>query len=353
MSTDFEECLSKIRNNEHTLASREEHAVELGVILPLLRWADWDTEDLTQIYPQRPLPTLTNTGKVDFDLQIGGKSRIFIEGKRWNHPLRENVEEEQLREYCVAGKPDLAVLTNGRQWLFYLPPTKRKPKLRQFLALDIISDNDRDIEQSFRRFLSYESIQAIRTTCTAAKKLYDDHATTAVVLKGLRDAWNELVHDQEKLKDVLRHVTQDSDIQPSDDQLVKFLESSGNLVNVVDDRPSTGPRSLAKPRSFTLPEAGVTEPVTVKHWNELNHAICDLMYERHPDRFKVDVLGIPGGWFSESSQHGNQIGDTGIYVRWGGSAEIRTLCHRVVASFGYPEGSLTIEERGGNGSPGS
>ena len=69
MSTDFEERLSRIRNNEPTLANREEHAVELGVILPLLSWAGWDTGDLTQIYPQRPLSTLSNTGKVDFDLQ--------------------------------------------------------------------------------------------------------------------------------------------------------------------------------------------------------------------------------------------------------------------------------------------
>ena len=144
MSTDFEERLSRIRNNEPTLANREEHAVELGVILPLLSWAGWDTGDLTQIYPQRPLSTLSNTGKVDFDLQINGKSRVFIEGKRWNLSLGEG-EEEQLREYCVAGKPDLAVLTNGRQWRFYLPPTKRKPKLRQFLAFDITCDEEQGL----------------------------------------------------------------------------------------------------------------------------------------------------------------------------------------------------------------
>ena len=353
MSTDFEERFLKIRETESSLKYLDEKAVEFGVILPLLGCCGWDTADVRQVYPQKPLHTPSGRGMVDFDLQVGGQSRVFIEVKSWTHPLREDVEEEQLRIYCAAGKPDLAVLTNGRQWLFYLPPTKKKPKLRQFLTLDITTDEEQELEQNLRQFLSYESIQSIGRTRRAAKKLYDEHANTAVVLKGLRDAWNDLVHDREKLKDVLRHLTNDSDIQPSDDQLVKFLESSGSLINVVDDRGADGRRTLSKPRSFTLPGAGVTEPRAVKHWNELMLAICKLMSERNPDRFREVVLGI-SSWFSESAnsfRHSQLIGDTGIYVKWGGSEAIEKLCHLMVASFGYPEGSLTIETRGGGENP--
>ena len=351
MSTAFEECLSRIRSNEPTLANREEHAVELGVILPLLRWTGWDTGDLTQIYPQRPLPTLSNTGKVDFDLQINGKSRVFIEGKRWNLSLGDG-EEKQLREYCVAGKPDMAVLTNGRQWRFYLPPTKKSGKwtdLRQFLVLDLTEGQEKDLEESFRRFLAYSSIQSIRSTRNSALKLYREHISTTAVLKGLRDTWNELSNDKEKLKGVLKSLAHERDILASESQLERFLNSSGSLINVVNDGRATAKHKRIMPASFTFRADGkeVTEPV--RYWNELKLGVCKLMHERHPDTFRDVVLGMSSSWFSESANspsHPQQIGDTGIYVRWGGSGAIRNLCFSIMASFRYPEGSLTIDEKG-------
>ena len=78
-------------------------------------------------------------------------------------------------------------------------------------------------------------------------------------------------------------------------------------------------------------------------------AICNLMYERHPDTFREIVLSKLANWFSESDtdfKYYQPIGETGIYVKYGGSAAVRNLCHSIVASFRYPEGSLTIEEKG-------
>ena len=139
MSTNFEECIAKITSSASILNDLDERAVELGVVLPLLRCAGWDTEDLTQIYPQKPVSE-SRRDKVDYDLQIDGASRVFLEVKRWRYDLG-NAEEDQLRDYCLEGKPSLAVLTNGRHWRLYLPPLKPKSgknsDLRQFLGLDI------------------------------------------------------------------------------------------------------------------------------------------------------------------------------------------------------------------------
>ena len=86
--------------------------------------------------------------------------------------------------------------------------------------------------------------------------------------------------------------------------------------------------------------------IPVKKWNELVPNLCNLMYERHPDDFTSKLLGIKGNQFSESPDRGVPIGNSGIYVKvGGGSGAIRQLCSSIAASFGYPEGSLTIEER--------
>ncbi len=64
MTTTFEEQLAKIKAQASVLENLDDRAVELGVILPLLKQLGWDTEDLTQIYPQKRVP---GAGKVDYE----------------------------------------------------------------------------------------------------------------------------------------------------------------------------------------------------------------------------------------------------------------------------------------------
>lgn len=347
MSTNFEECIAKITSSASILNDLDERAVELGVVLPLLRCAGWDTEDLTQIYPQKPVSE-SRRDKVDYDLQIDGASRVFLEVKRWRYDLG-NAEEDQLRDYCLEGKPSLAVLTNGRHWRLYLPPLKPKSgknsDLRQFLGLDITREPLEVVKEKFKRFLSYDNVQFIRATRNAALKLHKERIGDATVRENLRNALTELATDKQKQKEALEVLAEHLGISANEAQLEQFLNSSGNLINVVDDGSNGVQKTVPKPRSFTLSAAGVTEPVAVKHWNELKHAICNLMCQRHPDGFKGKLLGMNGNWFSGSPERGDQIGDTGVYVKGGGSTAIRQLCHDIVASFGYPEGSLTIKEK--------
>ena len=162
MTKTFEEQLAKINGQASVLENLDERAVEVGVILPLLKQLGWDTEDLRQIYPQKPVQGAgPGTNKVDYDLQVAGASRVFIEVKRWRHDLTDE-DEIQLRDYCLTGKPSLAALTNGRQWRLYLPPlrTRRRgqdPELRLFHMLDV-SDQPEVVEASLKEFLAQDKM---------------------------------------------------------------------------------------------------------------------------------------------------------------------------------------------------
>ena len=121
----FETTLARIKSQKSILNSLDERAVEIGVVLPLLRQVGWDTENVSEIYPQH---RLSDDKRVDYDLQIDGESRILIEVKSWKNTLDDD-NERQLADYCRSAKPNkpkLAVLTSGRSWRLYLPPNQRK-----------------------------------------------------------------------------------------------------------------------------------------------------------------------------------------------------------------------------------
>lgn len=353
MTKAFEDQISKIKSQAATLETLDERAVELGVILPLLKRLGWDTEDMTQIYPQKVLP---NESKVDYSLQSNGSSRVFIEAKRWSHALTEE-DENQLRKYCLASKPDLAVLTNGRHWRLYLPPlrTRRRgqePELRQFLVFDI-TDEPREVEKNFRRFLAYDkmvSSSVVRKTVDDARGLFKEKQNHAAVMKGLVDAWNDLANDESVLSEIVTALAEKHGVQPNAVQVKQFLQQKGTLVNEVSDASGSKTQKHIRPTSFAIRRRGystIARPVAPKSWNKLLIDICLLMEDLHHENFRQTILGIPE-WFSESTEgfkFSRPVGDTGIYLKHGNTAEIRKLAPLVISKFGYPPESLTIEEK--------
>ena len=347
MTTTFEEQLAKIKRQASVLENLDERAVELGVILPLLKQLGWDTEDLKQIYPQKPVPD-ASASKVDYDLRVNGASRVFIEVKRWRHILNDE-DEDQLRGYCVEGKPSLATLTNGHQWRLYLPPSQRRP-IRQFLVFNITDEPDQ-VETNFRQFLARDKMltaSTVKKTVEDARARFKKHETNAAVMKDLAGAWNELANHEDALEGIVAKLAEIYRIQATTEQVKQFIRENETLVSLVSKPPKPKP---PRPTSFSLQvdgETPIVKPVKLsKGWNELLLGVCLLMHSRHPDDFERKVLEIPK-WFSKSEKsfkHSQPIGHTGIYARWGGRVGIKKLCDEIEAIFGYPHKSLTIEEK--------
>ena len=347
--TTFDAILSKIVSQSPLLNSLDERAVEIAVVLPLLSCFGWDISNMSEIYPQRQL---ANGGKVDYDLQIDGKSRVLVEVKRWAHPLN-NSDEDQLAAYCRVSNPGLAALTNGRQWRLYLPPTRGKDaKLRKFLEFDILTNTSTEVEQvaqNFMKFCAKDRMldnQVIKDARYLLRQRVKDDATR----KAVKDVVDK-VTTAELAVFIADKVQNPSGSRPSDEQVEKIL--SNLKVKVISELPvnsvpGKGPKKQGtKPASFTF-QAGKEEPVVkeVKDWTNVLVGIGELMSERHPDIFKKTPLELPI-WFKDSSEgYTQQIGSTGIYVKLGVSSDrVKKFCPELVAKFGYPKDSLTIEER--------
>lgn len=348
MTNTFEATLARLKNQQSNFNSLDERAVEIGVVIPMLRQVGWDTDDISEIYPQRGLE---DGSKVDYDLQIDGESRILIEVKRWRHDLNDH--EEQLARYCRLARPKLAVLTNGRSWRLYLPPNQRKnAPLKKFCEIDITSEQPAKVESVFRGYLGRNSMVGFRPTVTAARKLYQESQAYQKFNKALTEAWSDLANDTDTLAELVTRFAEKRGISASQENIVRFLESHDKLL--VGDVTKTE-RKNTKPASFVLAalptgKKMMTHQIAKKRnsWKNCLVEVCEVMQKRHPESFHKNILSMTN-WFAESEdlKFSIAVGDLGIYARWGNAGEFKAACYELVTKFDYPRDSLEIKDSKG------
>ena len=355
MTNTFETTLVRILNQEPLFKSSDEKNTELGVVLPLLRQVGWDTEDISEVKPQS---VLSDGRKVDFDFQIDGESRILIEVKSWGHDLNHD-NEGQLAGYCRLARPSLAVLTSGRDWRLYLPPTRRKgAPLREFLEFDITTEQSTEVENYFRQFLARDKMsdaKSVNTTESTARKLHRERQSEQKFRKDITAAWNELANDKNALAKLVLGLAENRGLPENPEYAMRFLDSlDGSLVNKVPTAKKNN--SLPKPHSFGLVSSPTGKKkmnhqlsTGEKSWNKLLLKICELMKQRHSESFSQNLLLITD-WFAENkdSKFNPPVGDTGIYTTWAGGAKgFKDACYAIVTEFGYPRDSFVIRDAKG------
>ena len=353
MTTVFQEALLEIGGITSLLENRPELVTRTKVIDRVLGKVGWDISS-TEVDQEYPIPIEDEKDSaLDYALRIDGQNRVFIEAKKWGRNL--DPHEAQLFKYCNAvgeEKPKLAILTNGRLWRLYIPPSKDHPELRRFLDLDVTTHELDEVERHFRKFLSHDSIKSMKRTPSIAYKLWNDRVKDESVMKALTDAWDKLTRNRrEQVALLKRFVSSRDKIQAEEEHIRRFLDSSNALFNEASVRQ--GSRFMPKPRGFTFsPEGeGTADTITFKpkSWNRYAHGLAELMYRRHPDKFVEDASAIPRNRFinysndSGDERNGLRIEDSNVYFQPFGRAEdLKNLGFAMLKTFGYPEDSITI-----------
>lgn len=111
----MEELIKKIQAQLANSAYSNEASVSIGIVLPLLRTLGWDDTDPDQVIPEYA----SGGRRVDFAL-CGAARRpsLFIEVKSVGRAFEG---DRQLFEYAFHEGVPLCLLTDGREWSFYLP----------------------------------------------------------------------------------------------------------------------------------------------------------------------------------------------------------------------------------------
>ena len=372
MSERLSRALDNIRSDTG-VAKLDEASVRQVVVLQLLNALEWDQFNYAEVTPEFAV----GGGRVDYSLQVGGQSKVFIEVKRGGEALSSH--QEQLLRYSFDRGVSLAALTNGLEWWFYLPLKEVSWEERRFSSIVITSEDRDDVEAVLLNVLSKGSV-ASGSAIEYGENLLERRRKDRIVNESLPKAWNSLVAEPDELlvELLVERVEHISKITP-DSSLVRSF-----ILDTVARVPDRSPTELTVPVRLT-PERPVyrSEPVsqtgtedrvrlkgsairkkpvsfhflgtgyTVNTWKDILQKLSEIMYDQTPTDFGEKVSGLRGssrayytrsegdldeprpvgssGWFVETKFHANAMLDQ---------------CYKLLRLFGYDKSDLEIFVRG-------
>lgn len=101
-------------HNKRSLYLTNEEATKQGLILPLLNYIGYETENVNDVYPEYPV----TDGRVDYVLKIEGELRHVFEAKRLDRKLYRQIS--QLEGYFnQIDTATIGILSDGNHYLFF------------------------------------------------------------------------------------------------------------------------------------------------------------------------------------------------------------------------------------------
>ena len=135
-------------------------------------------------------------GRIDYCLRVNSKSAVFIEVKRATEDLERH--EKQLLEYSFTYGVDIAVLTNGLLWWFYLPLLGGNWQQRKFISIDIRQQKIVNSLNYFNDFLSKESILN-GSAVKKAKDVKESREKIKLIKNAIPEAWKQLIGEPDEM----------------------------------------------------------------------------------------------------------------------------------------------------------
>lgn len=181
----MEQLLNRIRDGLSRGAYPNERAVSTSIVVPILRALGWDDSDPDQVMPEHA----TGRGRVDYALRCPPhRPAAFIEVKGVG---RSSDADRQLFEYAFHEGVQLAVLTDGREWNFYLPDQQGSYAERR--AYQLVLD-EREVVESAERLTRYLQRDRVASGAAleAATRDYRDARSRREAAEMLPRAWSEL-----------------------------------------------------------------------------------------------------------------------------------------------------------------
>lgn len=222
---------------------RDEAAVSLGIVIPVLQDLGWPVRNMTVVTPQYSI----QGRRVDYAL-IGryGTPSVLLEVKRVG---RIEVGEEQLFAYAFRQGTPIIALTDGRRWRLYLTTGQGSFEDRCFSVVDLVEGDPEQGASALRRYLSREEVLDGQAKKRAEADL-DSRWRQRKAEEALPSVWNRLAEDREgPLVELVRsRVRDECGIAPSAESVVRFLRDTGT-----ERPPAPIPRPAPAPRPAPTP----------------------------------------------------------------------------------------------------
>lgn len=205
-----------------------EASVSQGIVLRLLNALGWPTYDTDAVWPEYSL----SGRRVDYALcSPRGKPIAFIEVKQIG---QSDGAERQLFEYAFHDGVPMAILTDGREWNFFLPGEQGDYGERRVYKLDIVERDVKECCERLERYLLHSAV-ASGAAIQAARDDYRNVSKDRQMLAALPKAWRQIIADEDEmlLEIVADRVESLCGFKPEPDMVAKFLKEAVSTASPV------------------------------------------------------------------------------------------------------------------------
>jgi hypothetical protein len=378
------------------LATFDEASTKQAVVLRLLSFFGWDIFNVEEVYPDFS----TNSSNVSYALRIRNSSKVFIDVKRVHKKL--DSYQRDLVDLASRDGVNLAILTNGITWWFYLVSAPGSWKQKWFHSVDLVKQKPEIFVPNLIDLLSKDKI-AKGQSLRAAKTLFQKKRQKLAV-DFLPEAWNQILSQPNKIfvellseqteklcrykldakiveQFLIKHqdnwllknkgsaiaappaAAMEPEILDLHDELPirssKALSSTDTSLSSTDTSLSKTDTSLSSTDTIKLGKSYMDKSIKafsfngntykVQNWIEMLTTLCDYFASTNKKDFEK-VLWISNEQKPRFSRYGDQlrmpekVKGTDIFVETKLNADevVRTSA-KLLAEFGYSKDDLDIE----------
>ena len=250
--------IERIRERLIQGAYANEAAISHGIVTPILNALGWDSSDPAQLVPEYSI----QRGRVDFALfGVGHQPVVLIEVKGIG---RAAEGDRQLFEYAFHQGVPICVLTDGREWSFYLPSGQGSYEDRRVYRLQLDDREPEECQRILTRYLARDRVRD-RSAFEDAQRDYRDATGRREAAASLPRAWIDLLSEPEELLvDILSDKAEAMcGFKPGRSDVLAFLNSLQMSRGIVgqqgkETRPSNGRRTAADESAVVAPSEAAT-----------------------------------------------------------------------------------------------
>ncbi len=388
MKKQIAEFIDDLKANKK-LATFDEASTKQAVVLRLLSFLGWDIFNVEEVYPDFS----TGSSNISYALRIRNTNKVFIEVKRVHKKL--DSYQKELVDLAARDGVNLAVLTNGITWWFYLVSAPGNWKQKWFLSMDLLKQKT-DVTVSHLLDLLEKDKISKGQSLRAAKTLFQKKKQK-LAADFLPEAWNQILAQPNKIfvellseqtEKLCRYKVDAKTVEKfiakyQDKWLLKSKASNvaeppasameADILDLHDELPKSWSKALASTDTslagtdkslsdtdtFKLTESYADKTIKaygfngntykVSTWDEMLTSLCDYFASTNSKDFEK-VLWISNEQKPRFSRYGDQlrmpekVKRTDIYVETKLSPdEVVRTCGKLLVEFGYNKDDLEIE----------
>lgn len=248
MSKRFAETIEDLAKGIGAGSFRSEAEISRGVVTRVLHELGWDIFDVQVVAPEFKI----GARKVDYALcHPAGKPSVLVEVKDLGKA--DGRGQQQLFEYCFHQGVPIAVLTDGRDWSFFLPSGQGSYEERRFARLDLIDDEPAYAAETCEKYLNFDRVKSGEAR-RRAERDYEAFRRQKEAASNYASVWRRLLAGPDPLLLDLfsEEVGSETGVRPERESAARFIRRQAQAAVASPGRPKR-----PKPKRRKVPPAPV------------------------------------------------------------------------------------------------